>query len=160
MIRPLIAALALSACAPATVDVSQGRVVDVLAHHTGPLVLPPYAGGNVAQFTSLARRAHATGRLIVIRHQCDSACAILASLPTACLDRGARIGLHQQFLVIREGGRVHNMGPTDDPAFYGNVTPQIAAKVRGLPFDWSDPYRMTAYITWADAPAYGVKQCQ
>jgi len=151
--RPLtlLAALALSACtAPELATRGNAQ----------PVVMPAYDGGRVDQFASLAQRWHATGRPIHIASRCDSACAILASLPTACLTRTGSIGLHKPSLAIVTGGQVYFMGPDDNPQFYSNVTPRIAATVRAMEYNWSDPTAFPVRVTYRTAPQYGVKQCE
>jgi hypothetical protein len=124
-----------------------------------PIVLPPYAGGSPAKFLDLANRLEATGRKIIIRYRCDSACAILASLPSACLDEGADIGLHHPYLVLLVNDQVFHMGPSDSPEFFDNVTPEISSKIKELNFNWDDPSEILFRITYETAPEFGINQC-
>jgi hypothetical protein len=51
------------------------------------------------------------------------------------------------------------MGPNLETHYYRHVTPQIAARVRSLPHDYAEPWRIGYTITHATAPDYGLRQC-
>jgi hypothetical protein len=93
MIRPLIAALALSACAAPDVSTRAHTVRND-------------NGGEIAAY--IARADRLRGQAVVITGECHSACAVLASLPTACLARGARVGLHRPYFVAGGGHSTDN----------------------------------------------------
>jgi hypothetical protein len=141
MIRPLIAALALSACAAPDVSTRAHTVRND-------------NGGSIAEYIARAERLR--GQPVVIAGTCHSACAVLASLPTACLGPSARVGLHWPYLLVN--GAV--LGPDVSSAWFRYVTPQIAATVRALPFDYARANELQITVTAASAAQYGLKVCE
>ena len=139
MIRPLIAALALSACAAP--DVTTRRIGNA-------------GGGVVTEY--IARADSLRGQPVVITGECHSACAMLASLPTACLGPRAKVGLHWPY--VKHGSVV--AGPDALSPWFDRVTPQIAAAVRAMPFDYASAGDVQITVTAANAAQYGLRVCE
>jgi hypothetical protein len=145
VVRALLATLALTAC---TAPELASR-----ADHT----ITRDAGGAIADYAARADHMRQAGARVVIDGVCASACAMLASLPTACVTKRGKIGLHWPYLPDARGIA---LGPAPISTFFDRVTPEIAAAVRALPFDYRNPEAITLNITWANAPQYGVARCQ
>jgi hypothetical protein len=137
VIRPLIAALCLSACAAP--ELATRRIGND-------------GGGVVTEY--IARADSLRGQPVVISGECHSACAVLASLPSACLGPRARVGLHPPYFVA--GGVAF---PHYGAEFFAHVTPQIAQAVRAMPFDYSRAGHIQLTITAATAAQYGLRAC-
>lgn len=60
-----------------------------------PIVITNDTGGQIADYIARRKQLAASGRKVVIRGKCNSACTILITLPNACLDPKATIGFHQ-----------------------------------------------------------------
>jgi len=143
MNRLIAACIAVSACGAA---ISGPPVVTISRD----------GGGEVSRYIARANDLRAQGTPIRVTGECHSACAIIASLPTACIARGGRVGLHWPYLPTDHGIA---LGPDIGSEWFRHVTPQIAAAVRGLPFDYRNPRATKMQITWATAPQYGLTRC-
>jgi hypothetical protein len=138
MIRPLIAALCLSACAAP--ELATRRIGND-------------NGGVVTEY--IARADALRGQPVVITGECHSACAVLASLPSACLGPRARVGLHWPYVKVGETVA----GPHANSPWFDNVTPQIARAVKAMPFDYARAGHIQLTITAATAARYGLRAC-
>jgi hypothetical protein len=137
MLRYALVALALSACAAP--DLATRRIGND-------------GGGVVTEY--IARADALRGQPVVITGECHSACAVLASLPSACLGPRARVGLHPPYFVAG-GVAFQHLGHD----FFQNVTPQIARAVRAMPFDYTRAGDIQLTITAATAARYGLRAC-
>jgi hypothetical protein len=146
MTRPLIllATLALTAC---TAPELSSR-----ADHT----ITRDAGGAIADYAARADRMRQTGARVVIDGVCASACAMLASLPTACVTRRGKIGLHYPILMLN--GKP--FAPADPAQYFARLTPAMAQAVQARGYDWGNPMALTVTVTHETAPQYGVARCQ
>lgn len=114
-------------------------------------------GGSISAYIDRANAYRAAGVPVVISGNCHSACAVLASLPTACLGPRARLGLHWPVLLANG----HVLGQDIDSPWFDHVTPQIAASVRARPFDSAralDKEQVT--VTPRNAAQYGLRACE
>jgi hypothetical protein len=152
MTRALLAAALLAGCTTTAQHVAQ-------SYPSGAVIIAGDMGGNAAAYIARAQQLRASGRPVVITDRCDSSCTIYASLPNACIAPGASLGLHPSRLVWTVSGQRFEAGPSPDSPYYDHVTPQIAARVRAMPFDWEQPWRIQDTITFTTAPAYGLRQC-
>jgi hypothetical protein len=160
MIRSLfLIAAVLIGCVSVAQSPRVGTVDRSLDNTSTPLILPPYEGGGVDQFINLASRIAGTGRPVHISYTCNSACAIIASLPSACLTKTGRVGLHPptRFLIV--GDQTFVMGP-EYQALDGYVTTQISRAIKKMPFSWDNPQAIQLTITYQTAPQYGLRRCQ
>jgi hypothetical protein len=139
MIRALIAALALSACAAP--ELATRRIGND-------------GGGVVTEY--IARADALRGQPVVITGECHSACAMIASLPSACLGPRARVGLHWPYVKVGETVA----GPHANSPWFDRVTPQISAAVRAMPFDYARAGELQLTVTAANAAQYGLRACE
>jgi len=152
VMRPLLALALIAGCTTATHDV-------VHSIPANAVIITADRGGSEQTYIARADALRRSGTPVVIAGQCDSACSILASLPSACVAHGARIGLHQPRQVWVTNGQRLEAGPNLNTQYYRHVTPQIAARVRSMPFNYERPWEMPVTITHAEAPRYGLRQC-
>jgi hypothetical protein len=113
MLRYALVALAMSACAAPEMASRSHTVRND-------------NGGSVREYIARAEKLRAEGVPVVITGACHSACAMIASLPNACLGPRARVGLHWPYVKL--GATV--AGPHANSPWFDKVTPQIAAAVR------------------------------
>jgi hypothetical protein len=139
MIRPLIAALALSACAAP--ELATRRIGND-------------NGGVVTEY--IARADSLRGQPVVITGERHSACAMIASLPSACLGPRARVGLHWPYVKVGETVA----GPHANSPWFDRVTPQIAQAVRAMPFDYTRAGDVKLIVTPKNAAAFGLRVCE
>jgi hypothetical protein len=144
MNRIIAACIAVSACGAA---ISGPPVVTIAGDR----------GGEIPRYIARANDLRAQGTPVRVTGECHSACAILASLPTACIARGGRIGLHWPYLPAAGGIA---LGPDIGNPFFDHVTPQIAAAVRGLPFDYRNPGAVHLTVTAKTARQFGLTECE
>jgi hypothetical protein len=152
MTRALLAAALLAGCTTTAQHVAQ-------SYPPNAIIIGPDTGGNAAAYIARAQQLRASGQPVVIAGDCHSSCTIYASLPNACVAPGASLGLQPPRLVWTVSGQRFEAGPSPDSPYYHHVTPQIAARVRAMPFDWEHPWRIQDTITFTTAPAYGLRQC-
>jgi hypothetical protein len=145
--KALSCALMLSACA---MDLPDAPVDYVVRNDRG---------GKVAEYADRARALQAGGQRVVIDGLCASACAMIASLPNACVTERGIIDLHWPYLVVTIDGRqaIAGIAPADE--FWAMVTPQIARAVRASVFSTTHAGRATYRITAQSAPKYGLRLC-
>jgi hypothetical protein len=139
MLRYALVALAMSACAAPDLASRSHTVRND-------------NGGSVREYIALAEKLR--GQPVVITGECHSACAVLASLPNACLGPRAKVGLHPPYFVA---GGVAFFHPGAE--YFAYVTPQIARAIRAMPFDYTRAGDLQLTITAATAAQYGLRAC-
>jgi hypothetical protein len=142
----ILAAVALAACGAGMSDFAQAsRQITISGDN----------GGSVREYIARAERLRAEGVPVVIAGACHSACAMIASLPNACLGPRAKVGLHWPYVKL--GGTV--AGPDALSPWFDRVTPQIAQAVRAMPFDYTRAGHIQLTVTAANAAQYGLRAC-
>jgi hypothetical protein len=144
MNRIIAACIAVSACGAA---ISGPPVVTITRD----------GGGSISAYIARATELRAQGTPVRVTGECHSACAIIASLPTACIAKRGRVGLHWPYLPAAGGIA---LGPDVFNPFFDHVTPEIAAAVRALPFDYRNPGAVHLTVTAKTARKFGLTECK
>lgn len=153
MTRALLALALVAGCTTGTAQMQSPT--------SAPIVIDTHYGGNAVQVRAEADRLAATGRPVRVR-TCMSSCMYILSIPNACMAPGDRLGLHYPTQEIAPGFHqpLHDNHP-HWAEMARRVPPQIVEAVRATRWstDPMNPWPIATWITHADAPRYGLRQC-